>query len=100
MLHEWMIDVPDRLSERLVCVCKASRKTVFCGVNKRKRLSVGSEMDQYCIVFPSALPNGAKKRDGSGPNQSYCILDCIFHEACTLSDRKYTTSISLEGSEL
>ena len=30
--------------------------------------------------FPSALPNGAKKRDGSGPNHSYCILDCIFHE--------------------
>ncbi|PWA81841.1 hypothetical protein CTI12_AA184870 [Artemisia annua] len=28
--------------------------------------------------FPSALPNGAKTRDRSA--QSYCILDCIFHE--------------------
>lgn len=30
--------------------------------------------------FPSALPAGAKTRDGSGSAQSYCILDCIFHE--------------------
>lgn len=28
--------------------------------------------------FPSALPDGAKTRDRSA--QSYCILDCIFHE--------------------
>nr|GEV53055.1 snurportin-1 [Tanacetum cinerariifolium] len=28
--------------------------------------------------FPSDLPNGAKTRDRSA--QSYCILDCIFHE--------------------
>lgn len=30
--------------------------------------------------FPSALPNGARTRDNSGSAQSYCILDCIFHE--------------------
>lgn len=30
--------------------------------------------------FPSALPNGARRRDASGPAQLYCILDCIFHE--------------------
>ena len=30
--------------------------------------------------FPSALPNGAKRKDVSGSAQSYSILDCIFHE--------------------
>lgn len=30
--------------------------------------------------FPSALPAGARTRDVSGSVQSYCILDCIFHE--------------------
>lgn len=30
--------------------------------------------------FPSALPSGARTRDHSGSAQSYCILDCIFHE--------------------
>lgn len=30
--------------------------------------------------FPSALPGGARTKDQSGSAQSYCILDCIFHE--------------------
>ncbi|KAI3780255.1 hypothetical protein L2E82_10227 [Cichorium intybus] len=30
--------------------------------------------------FPSSLPNGARTREGSRSAQSYCILDCIFHE--------------------
>lgn len=30
--------------------------------------------------FPSALPNGSRAKDSSRSAQSYCILDCIFHE--------------------
>ncbi|CAH1423822.1 unnamed protein product [Lactuca virosa] len=30
--------------------------------------------------FPSSLPNGARTIEGSRSAQSYCILDCIFHE--------------------
>lgn len=30
--------------------------------------------------FPSALPSGARTRENSGSADSYCILDCIFHE--------------------
>lgn len=30
--------------------------------------------------FPSALPNGSRNKNASGSGQSYCILDCIFHE--------------------
>ncbi|GAB4860802.1 hypothetical protein Ancab_035965 [Ancistrocladus abbreviatus] len=30
--------------------------------------------------FPSALPSGARTRENSGSGQSYCILDCIYHE--------------------
>lgn len=30
--------------------------------------------------FPSALPNGAKKRGVAASSQVYCILDCIFHK--------------------
>lgn len=40
------------------------------------RLRNGSSLHH----FPSALPNGARTRDVSGSAQSYCILDCIFHE--------------------
>lgn len=30
--------------------------------------------------FPSALPSGARTKGSSCSAQSYCILDCIFHE--------------------
>lgn len=35
--------------------------------------------------FPSSLPNGSKSRDASRSAQSYCILDCIFHEVRHIS---------------
>ncbi|XP_075477663.1 uncharacterized protein LOC142518739 isoform X2 [Primulina tabacum] len=30
--------------------------------------------------FPSALPNGSRSSNSSRSGQSYCILDCIYHE--------------------
>ncbi|KAJ6970758.1 snurportin-1 isoform X2 [Populus alba x Populus x berolinensis] len=168
MLHEWMIDV---------CVCKATGKRCF--VVSTNGTTVSRQRNGSILHrFPSALPNGAKKRgtvlvlisltldqtyyvidmvcwrgyslydcaaefrffwlnsklgetgacdppsfyhkykfstvpvyncDQNGLFSAYQELcrmlrmDCCFitiSEACTLSDRKYTTSISLEGSEL
>lgn len=30
--------------------------------------------------FPSSLPNGSRTNNNTRSGQSYCILDCIFHE--------------------
>ncbi|KAJ6970750.1 uncharacterized protein [Populus alba] len=79
MLHEWMIDVPDRLSDDWYVFARPAGKRCF--VVSTNGTTVSRQRNGSILHrFPSALPNGAKKRDGSGPNQSYCILDCIFHE--------------------
>ncbi|GJY34054.1 snurportin-1 [Tanacetum coccineum] len=77
MLPEWMIDVPDRLNHDWYVFARPSGKRCFVVSSNGttvSRLRNGSLLHR----FPSALPNGAKTRDRSA--QSYCILDCIFHE--------------------
>lgn len=53
---------------------------VSCNGTTISRLRNGSILHR----FPSALPNGARKKDVSGSSQSYSILDCIFHEVSKL----------------
>ncbi|XP_023529237.1 snurportin-1 [Cucurbita pepo subsp. pepo] len=79
LLPEWMIDVPDRLSEDWYVFARPSGKRCFVVSSNGttiSRLRNGSILHR----FPSALPNGARRRDASGSGQSYSILDCIFHE--------------------
>nr|KAJ0211560.1 hypothetical protein LSAT_V11C400173490 [Lactuca sativa] len=57
--------------------------------------------------FPSSLPNGARTREGSRSAQSYCILDCIFHEldqttlmgAETATSSRSTSALLLPSSQ-
>ncbi|KAL8154142.1 hypothetical protein V2J09_011902 [Rumex salicifolius] len=80
MLPEWMIDVPDRLSNDWFVMARPAGKRCFVVSSNGttlSRLRNGSVLH----LFPSALPNGARTRGNSGSGQSYCILDCIFHEA-------------------
>ncbi|GMJ00104.1 hypothetical protein like AT4G24880 [Hibiscus trionum] len=84
MLPEWMIDVPDRLSQDWYVLARPAGKRCF--VVSSNGTTVSRERNGSILhYFPSALPAGAKTRDGSGSAQSYCILDCIFHE----SDQTY-----------
>ncbi|KAJ8436864.1 hypothetical protein Cgig2_026188 [Carnegiea gigantea] len=79
MLPEWMIDVPDRLSQDWFVLARPAGKRCFVvSMNGTtvSRLRNGSVLHH----FPSALPCGARTRENSGSAQSYCILDCIFHE--------------------
>lgn len=105
MLPEWMIDVPDCLSQdwyfpqllniflflsnlsRNLTVIAFSRYVFArpagkrCFVVSSNGTTVSRQRNGSILHrFPSALPNGAKTRGVSGPSQSYCILDCIFHE--------------------
>lgn len=79
MLPEWMIDVPDRLNHDWYVFARPSGKRCFVvssnGVTV-SRLRNGSLLHR----FPSSLPNGSRTKDVSRSAQSYCILDCIFHE--------------------
>ncbi|KDP30919.1 hypothetical protein JCGZ_11295 [Jatropha curcas] len=79
MLPEWMIDVPDCLTQDWYVFARPAGKRCFVVSSNGTTVS---RQRNGCILhrFPSALPNGAKRRDVSGPSQSYCILDCIFHE--------------------
>lgn len=43
--------------------------------------------------FPSALPNGARTKDVSGPAHVFCILDCIFHEVRYLASQEVVYTI-------
>ncbi|XVF49632.1 hypothetical protein PTKIN_Ptkin04bG0029000 [Pterospermum kingtungense] len=79
MLPEWMIDVPDRLSQDWYVFARPAGKRCF--VVSSNGTTVSRQRNGSILHhFPSALPAGAKTRDGSGSAQSYCILDCIFHE--------------------
>ncbi|XP_023743952.1 uncharacterized protein LOC111892112 [Lactuca sativa] len=79
MLPKWMIDVPDRLDHDWYVFARPSGKRCFVVSSNGttiSRLRNGSLLHR----FPSSLPNGARTREGSRSAQSYCILDCIFHE--------------------
>ncbi|XP_071711675.1 uncharacterized protein [Rutidosis leptorrhynchoides] len=79
MLPEWMIDVPDRLNQDWFVFARPSGKRCFVVSSNGttvSRLRNGSQLHR----FPSALPNGARTKEGSRSAQSYCTLDCIFHE--------------------
>ncbi|XP_052187804.1 uncharacterized protein LOC127798338 isoform X2 [Diospyros lotus] len=79
MLPEWMIDVPDRLSLDWYVFARPAGKRCFVVSSNGttvSRLRNGSLLHR----FPSALPSGARTRGNSCSSQSYCILDCIFHE--------------------
>lgn len=79
MLPEWMIDVPDRLNYDWYIFARPSGKRCFVVSSNGttiSRLRNGSLLHR----FPSALPNGSRNKDASRSGQSYCILDCIFHE--------------------
>ncbi|KAA3460583.1 snurportin-1 [Gossypium australe] len=79
MLPEWMIDVPDRLAQDWYVFARPAGKRCF--VVSSNGTTVSRQRNGSILHhFPSALPAGAKIRDGSGSGQSYCILDCIFHE--------------------
>lgn len=79
MLPEWMIDVPDRLSHDWYVFARPAGKR--CIVVSSNGTTVSRERNGSILHhFPSALPSGARTKDPSGSAQSYCILDCIFHE--------------------
>nr|AQY17497.1 snurportin-1 [Liriodendron chinense] len=80
MLPEWMIDIPPRLDcDWYVFPRPAGKRCFVVSSNGMtvSRLRNGSILHH----FPSALPSGARTKDISGPAHSFCILDCIFHEA-------------------
>ncbi|XP_077212222.1 snurportin-1 protein [Tasmannia lanceolata] len=79
MLPEWMIDVPSYLNRDWYVFARPAGKRCFVVSSNGttvSRLRNGSVLHH----FPSALPNGARTKDISGPAHMFCILDCIFHD--------------------
>ncbi|CDP12238.1 unnamed protein product [Coffea canephora] len=79
MLPEWMIDVPPNLNTDWYVFARPAGKRCFVVSSNGttvSRLRNGILLHR----FPSALPNGARINNVSRSSQSYCILDCIFHE--------------------
>ncbi|XP_073313007.1 uncharacterized protein [Primulina huaijiensis] len=79
MLPEWMIDVPHRLNTDWYVFARPSGKRCFVVSSNGttvSRLRNGTMLHR----FLSALPNGSRSSNSSHSGQSYCILDCIFHE--------------------
>ncbi|RAL53467.1 unnamed protein product [Cuscuta campestris] len=77
MLPEWMIDVPDNLSTDWYVFARPAGKRCFVVSSNGttiSRLRNGTLLHR----FPSALPSGSRTNNKS--SQSYCILDCVFHE--------------------
>ncbi|XP_047314551.1 snurportin-1 [Impatiens glandulifera] len=78
MLPEWMIDIPDRLCHDWYVLARPAGKRCFVVSSNGttvSRLRNGTLLHR----FPSSLPSGARNK-GNSSSQSYCILDCIFHE--------------------
>lgn len=81
LMHpEWMIDIPENLTNDWFVFARPSGKRCFVVSSNGttiSRLRNGSILHR----FPSKLPNGARTKDvNSGSSNSYSILDCIFHE--------------------
>lgn len=81
LMHpEWMIDIPENLTNDWFVFARPSGKRCFVVSSNGttiSRLKNGSILHR----FPSKLPNGARTKDvNSGSSNSYSILDCIFHE--------------------
>ncbi|KAK4369650.1 hypothetical protein RND71_013442 [Anisodus tanguticus] len=79
MLPEWMMDVPDNLNTDWYVFARPAGKRCFVVSSNGttiSRLRNGILLHR----FPSALPNGARTNNSKSA-QSYCILDCIFHES-------------------
>ncbi|KAK9113458.1 hypothetical protein Syun_020255 [Stephania yunnanensis] len=79
MLPEWMVDVPPRLSQDWYVFARPAGQRCFVvssGGTTISRLRNGFLLHH----FPSSLPSGARRKGSSGSMQSFCILDCIFHE--------------------
>ncbi|KAH9299396.1 hypothetical protein KI387_031078, partial [Taxus chinensis] len=80
MLPEWMVDIPPRLKHEWYVLPRPAGKrclVVSSHGTTISRLRNGRVL--HC--FPSALPNGARTQNVSGPSHMFCILDCIFHES-------------------
>lgn len=81
LMHpEWMIDIPENLTNDWFVFARPSGKRCFVVSSNGttiSRLRNGSILHR----FPSKLPNGARTKEvSSGSSNSYSILDCIFHE--------------------
>lgn len=65
-------------SFRYVCARPAGKRCFVVSSNgiTVSRLRNGSLLHR----FPSSLPNGSRTNNNTHSGQSYCILDCIFHE--------------------
>ncbi|CAN4077463.1 unnamed protein product [Withania somnifera] len=79
MLPEWMIDVPHNLNTDWYVLARPAGKRCFVVSSNGTTIS---RLRNGILLhhFPSALPNGARTNN-SKSTQSYCILDCIFHES-------------------
>ncbi|KAI3995425.1 hypothetical protein MKX01_006647 [Papaver californicum] len=89
-----MIDIPPRLKHDWYVYARPSEKRCFVvssdgtTVNRLRNGSILHHFESFdfhiLTHFPSSLPNGSAKIRGDN-SESYCILDCIFHE----HDRTY-----------
>jgi snurportin-1 len=80
MLPEWMVDVPPDLGHAWFATPrpKGQRTLVIssrgCTVS---RLKSGRVLHK----FPSALPGGSRRSKHGKAEDSFCILDCVFHQS-------------------
>ncbi|KAK1259292.1 hypothetical protein QJS04_geneDACA015474 [Acorus gramineus] len=79
MLPEWMIDVPTSLRGDWYVFPRPAGNRCFVVSSNGTTVS-RARNGSILHHFPSALPNGARTKDVSGPSSSFSILDCIFHE--------------------
>ena len=79
MLPEWMVDVPPDLGHAWFATPRPKGQRVLvissrgCTVS---RLKNGRVLHR----FPSALPGGSQRTKHGKAEDSFCILDCVFHQ--------------------
>ncbi|KAE8617313.1 hypothetical protein XENTR_v10009032 [Xenopus tropicalis] len=77
MLSEWLIEVPQDISEFwLLVVCPVGKRSLIVA---SKGSTASYTKSGYCVNrFPSLLPGGNRHNNASG--KDYTILDCIYNE--------------------
>ncbi|KXJ10900.1 Snurportin-1 [Exaiptasia diaphana] len=76
MLSEWLVDVPDNLSEEwLMVICPCGKRNLIIASNGRTSVYTksGFRVNQFTSLLPCGSPSTLKPGE-------YTILDCIFNE--------------------
>ena len=80
MLPEWMVDVPPDLGHAWFATPRPKGQRTLV-ISSRGYTVSRLKSGRVLHKFPSALPGGSRRSKHGKAEDSFCILDCVFHQS-------------------